>query len=100
MKLTFSADYEAYISEYLMTIKSNNDNKYHMLTNKNSKLLFYHFNDNLYRQVRQSESVKHSINAKDEFGLLRIWPENWPQFIEKILNMSEKENYEQRKTNQ
>lgn len=64
MKLTFSADYEAYISEYLMTIKSNNDNKYHMLTNKNSKLLFYHFNDNLYRQVRQSESV-YSENNED-----------------------------------
>ena len=36
MKLTFSADYEAYVSEYLMTIKSTNDDRYDILTNKNS----------------------------------------------------------------
>ena len=49
-KFTFSADYEAYILEYLMTIKSTMDDKYNMLTNKNSKkFIFYNFNNNLLR---------------------------------------------------
>lgn len=43
ISLAFSADYDAYVSEYLTTIKNINDNKYNMLTNKNFKFLFYNF---------------------------------------------------------
>lgn len=45
MKLKFSTDYEACVSEYLMPIKFTNDNKYDLLANKNSKFHFYHFNN-------------------------------------------------------
>ena len=38
--MTFSADSEAYVLEYLMAIKSTSANKYDMLTNINSKFLF------------------------------------------------------------
>ena len=47
MKLKFSTDYEAYVSEYLMPIKFTNDNKYVLLGNKYSKFDLYHFNDYL-----------------------------------------------------
>ena len=50
IEFTFSADYVAYVSEYLTSIKSTNDSKYDMLTNKNSKSLFYTFNNYLNRQ--------------------------------------------------
>ena len=39
-KFTFCADYEAYVLEYLMAIKSTNENNYEMLTNKNSNFFF------------------------------------------------------------
>lgn len=45
IKLTFGADYESYISEYLMSLKASDSNKYDMLTNVKSKLMFYHFNN-------------------------------------------------------
>lgn len=41
MKLVFFTYYEAYVSEYLMTI---NGNKYDPLKNRNFKFLFYLFN--------------------------------------------------------
>ena len=34
LKFSFSADYEAYVLEYLMAIKSTNSSKYNMWTNK------------------------------------------------------------------
>ena len=45
-------DYENYFIKYLVNIKDGNDEKYDMLINKNSKFLFYHFNDYL-RQVNE-----------------------------------------------
>lgn len=34
LKFSFAADYEAYVLEYLMAIKSTNSSKYNMWTNK------------------------------------------------------------------
>ena len=38
--LTCGVDYESYISKYLILIEYSDDDKYDMLTNKNSKFLF------------------------------------------------------------
>ena len=56
-----------------------------MLTNKNSKFLFYHFNDCLERQARPTERVRNTIIAKDEYGMLELQRDNLSFFIEKIL---------------
>ena len=40
-------NFKFYLFDYLRTIKSVNDGKYDMLTEKNSKLLFYSFNKRL-----------------------------------------------------
>ena len=76
-KFTFSVDYDTYISEYLMAIKSTNDNKYDMLPN-NSKFPFYYFDGFLDRQLRPVARVRHTIVSKDEQGLLELQKENWP----------------------
>ena len=39
--------YEDYFMKYLVNINQNEDQKYDILTNKNSKFLFHHFNDYL-----------------------------------------------------
>lgn len=42
-----SDDYEYYFMKHLVNIKDGQDEKYDMFTNKNSKFLFYHFNNYL-----------------------------------------------------
>ena len=47
-----SDDYKDCFMKYLVNIKDGEDEKYDMLTNKNSKFLFYHFNDYL-KQINE-----------------------------------------------
>ena len=52
-----------------------------MLTNKNSKFLFYNFNNYLNRCGEPVEKVRHTVK-------------DWSNFIEKLFQVSEKENFE------
>ena len=92
MKFIFSADYKAYVSKYLMAEKSTNDDKYNMLTKKNSKFCFYNFDDYLDRLCRPVERVRHSIVSENEHGFLELLRKVWLCFIEKkVLELFEGE---------
>ena len=58
-----SDDYEDYFMKYLVNIKDGEDEKYDMLTNKNSKFLFYHFKDYL-KQINH-ETVLEILQNKN-----------------------------------
>ena len=60
-KFTFRA--EAYVWEYLIAIKSTNENKYEMLITK-IRSFFCNFNNYLDRQMRPVERVRHTIISK------------------------------------
>ena len=59
-------DYEDYFMKYLVNIKDGEDEKYDMLTNKNSKFLFYHFNDYLRQINEPTKPVLHIVVLNDE----------------------------------
>ena len=65
-----------------------------MLTNKNSKIVFLHFNDYLNRQLRPTERETHTIILEGEYSLLELKRNDWSYFIGKILQMLEKEIFE------
>ena len=74
MKLIFSEDYEAYVSEYLMARKSTNDDKYNMLTKKNLEFLFFKdtlkgFND---FKNKQRKCMFFDIYSESVFNTLYI----------------------------
>ena len=58
-----SDDYKDYFMKYLVNIKDGEDGKYDMLTNKNSKFLFYHFND--YLKQINDETVLEILQNKN-----------------------------------
>ena len=60
----------------LTAIKLISDGKYDMLTNKNSKFLFYHFNDYHDRRFQFVERVTDVHISEDEYGLLKVQREN------------------------
>ena len=55
--------------KYLVNIKDGEDEKYDMLTNKNSKFLFYHFSDYLKQINEPTKPVCHSVVLNDEIAL-------------------------------
>lgn len=75
-----------------MAVKSTNDNKYDILTNKNSKFLFYYFNNFLNRQARQTKGGRQTIIPEDEYGLLQLKRKNCWYSLKQILDISENEN--------
>ena len=78
--------------KYLVNIEDGEDEKYDMLTNKNSKFLFYHFNDCLRQINEPTKTVRHSIVADDDTALEILQNKNWQYFIEKILEVCQSNN--------
>ena len=86
-------NYKAYALEYLNVIKSINDNKYYILTYKNSKFLFYWFNNHFGSNERPLQRLGYTITLENELGLLQLQRENWQYFVEKILSIMEDPNF-------
>ena len=68
------------------------DQKYDVLTNKNSKYLFYRFNDYLEHIFEPIKPVRHSVISDDDLALEVIQNENWQYFIETILTACKTNN--------
>ena len=91
-KFILSNGYDDCFMKYLVSIKDDEDEKYDMLTNKNSKFLFYHFNDYLRQINKPTKPVRHSIVADDDTALEILQNQNWQYFIEKILEVCQSNN--------
>ena len=87
-----SDDYEDYFMKYLANIKDGNDEKYDMLTNRNPKFLFYHFNDFLRQINEPTKPVRHSVVQNDKTALEILQNKDWQNFIERILEVRESNN--------
>ena len=59
--------------------------KYDMIINRNSKFLFYHFNDYLRQINEPTKPVRHSVVLNDETALEILQNKDWQYFIERIL---------------
>ena len=84
--------YEDFFMKYLVNINQNEDQKYDILTNKNSKFLFYHFNDYLAHINEPTKPLRHSEIIDDDFALDIMQNKNWQYFIEKLLEICQSNN--------
>ena len=91
---TFCTHYESCVSGYLVAIKNTNNGMYDMLPNKNSKLLFYIFNDYFHRHREPVQKVRHTIIAEDEYGQLELKKKDQSYFRGKLLEISKQENFQ------
>ena len=63
-----------------------------MLTNKNSKFLFCHFN-NYLRQINEpTKPIRHSVVLNDKTALEILQNKNWKYFIERVLEVCQSNN--------
>ena len=63
-----------------------------ILANKNSKFLFYHFNDYLKQINEPTKSVFHTLVTDDKTALEILQSKNWQYFIEIILEVCQLNN--------
>ena len=57
-KFSFKRNFSQYIFEFLAEIKAQDDSKYDMLTNKNSKVLLYRFNNFLQMRNQDTQLIE------------------------------------------
>ena len=65
IEFDFSDDY---ITKYFPSIRDVNDAKFDIMTNKNSKFLFYQFNSQLHSENKPGQFIGHGIISDDMFS--------------------------------
>ena len=65
IEIETTEDYNDWISKYILVIKNVNDDKYGMLTHKNSKFLFYNFNNYFNRIGRPNKFIRHTVISNE-----------------------------------
>ena len=66
---SYDDDYTDYITKYLLSINKVDDDKFDVLTNKNSKYLFHLFNKYLEDKNKPKQFIRHSVILDDNYTL-------------------------------
>ena len=88
----FADSYKDYFQWLIVDFDSYEKTEPDVLTNKNSKFLFYCFNDFLQQRFREPKPVRHSTITDDYIVLDRIQNQNWQYLIESILDACKSNN--------
>ena len=88
-EFVYDHTYQQYYDQFLLKINQQDDDRLDVLTNENSKFLFYHFNDFLTCLNVMRLRVRHSKTTNDDLAIDIIQNENWQYFIERILEACE-----------
>ena len=83
-----SGDCGDYILNYLLAIKDINNNKFDMLTHKNSTFIFYHLNNYLSQINEPIKLFPHTITSENVLALGALQKRNWLYFIERLLEVT------------
>ena len=86
---TFDRDYVTYFQWLTDAFSESKKNKLDIFTNKNSKFLFYHFNDYLQQNSEQMKKIKHSVVTEDYIAAEQIQDKNWKYFVDSLLSFSQ-----------
>ena len=84
----FFDSYEDYILNYLTQIESEKDDVLDILSHKNTKFLFYQFNQYLAQIGKPLKLIQHTVIADDNYALTVIQEKKWQYFIERLLERS------------
>ena len=84
--------FERYMKQLLPAFSVEESEKYHLLTNKNSKYLFYKFNNCTEFSNAEKIRIRHSSKVKDDIGLIKIEEKDNQFLVKKIICAVEKNN--------
>ena len=79
---SYRRSFESYISQFLQAFSIDDLEKYDLLGHKNSKYLFYCFNDYIKVYGHSRHKIKHSRKMLDTIGLQKVEEKNKQFLIE------------------
>ena len=91
-KLSYKNSFEAYIGSFLQSFSIDDQEKFDLLAFKNSKYLFYRFNDFIKVYGKPRYKLLHTRKMLDTVGLKKIEEKNKQFLLEKIIHGIEFEN--------
>ena len=91
-KLSYKNSFEAYIGSFLQSFSIDDQEKFDLLAFKNSKYLFYHFNDFIKAYGNPRYKLLHTRKMLDTVGLKKIEEKNKQFLLEKIIHGIEFDN--------
>ena len=89
LDFTYDDDLTNYMTRYLTAINDTDEVKNDFLTNKNSKYLFHLFNKYQENRGRPKYPIRHSNITADDYALKTLQEQNWPYFINRIIEHSQ-----------
>ena len=81
-----------YINKYLPSFSIDDDEKFDLFANKNSKYLFYKFNDQIEALGGEKRIIRHTAKMKDSISLKKIEERDRQFLVEKIIHSIEFSN--------
>ena len=95
----FDHDYITYFDWLINGFSTSQKQKLDIFKNKNSKFLFYHFNEYSQQAKLELKKIKHSVVMQDYIAAEEIQNKDWQYFVESVLKSSiepkEKESVKQ-----
>ena len=91
-KFSYKNSFEAYIGSFLQSFSIDDQEKVELLAFKNSKYLFYRFNDFVKVYGNPRYKLLHTRKMLDSVGLKKIEEKNKQFLLEKIIHGVEFEN--------
>ena len=94
-KFSYNNTFEKYITTFLQAFSIDDQEKFDLLAFKNSKYLFYWFNDLVKAYGNPRYKLLHTRKMLDSVGLKKVEDKNKQFLIEKIIHGVEFENFYQ-----
>ena len=85
-KKSYRNSFEAYISQFLQVFSIDDVEKYDLFAHKNSKYLFYRFNDYVKAYDSHRRKIRHTWKMKDSIGMQKVEEKSKQFLIEKIIH--------------
>ena len=82
-----------YINKYLPSFSIDDDEKFDLFANKNSKYLFYKLNDQIEALGGEKQIIRHTAKMKDSVGLNKVDEKNREFLVEKVIHSIEFNNH-------
>ena len=94
-KVSYRNSFEQYITTFLQAFSIDDQEKFDLLAFKNSKYLFYRFNDFIKAYGNPRYKLLHTRKMLDSSGIKKVEEKNKQFLIEKIIHGVEFENFYQ-----
>ena len=91
-KFSYRRSFESYINNFLQAFFIDDLEKYDLLAHKNSKYLFYRFNDYIKAYGNSRHKIKHTRKMLDTVGLQKVEEKSKQFLIEKMTHAVEFQN--------